>query len=152
MHPLAHHAGEQALAPLLLLTGSGLSLVTAVSRERLAVYRSVHGWPGTGATEQAEAMRAREPDTEGYIDLDGVKLNWEDFVAFFFAECFPEPHSTKQVEDCVGWALDTEMWFMGPRTPRSSSRWARIWPTRSAAGSSWWRGPAMRSMPATRSR
>src|SRR5689334_7848253 len=21
--------------------------------------------------------------------------------------CFPEPHSTKQIEDCVGWGLDT---------------------------------------------
>lgn len=31
----------------------------------------------------------------------------EDFLWFFFGMCFPEPHSTKQVEDCVGWGLDT---------------------------------------------
>ena len=31
----------------------------------------------------------------------------EDFCWFFFGKCFPEPHSTKQVEDCVGWALET---------------------------------------------
>ncbi|GAA1934082.1 alpha/beta fold hydrolase [Nocardioides marmoribigeumensis] len=31
----------------------------------------------------------------------------EDFCWFFFGRCFPEPHSTKQVEDCVGWALET---------------------------------------------
>ena len=33
--------------------------------------------------------------------------HYEDFAAFFFAECFPEPHSTKQHEDCVGWAAET---------------------------------------------
>lgn len=31
----------------------------------------------------------------------------EDFLWFFFGMCFPEPHSTKQIEDCVGWGLDT---------------------------------------------
>jgi hypothetical protein len=36
MRPLAHHAGEQALAPLLLLAGGGVGLVAAVGRERLA--------------------------------------------------------------------------------------------------------------------
>jgi hypothetical protein len=40
MHPLAHHAGEQALAPLLLLlAGGGVGLVAAVGRERLATAR-----------------------------------------------------------------------------------------------------------------
>jgi pimeloyl-ACP methyl ester carboxylesterase len=32
---------------------------------------------------------------------------YPDFVAFFFSQCFPESHSTKQVEDCVGWGLET---------------------------------------------
>jgi hypothetical protein len=39
MHLLAHHAGEQALAPLLLLAGGGLGLVAAVGRERLTAAR-----------------------------------------------------------------------------------------------------------------
>lgn len=30
-----------------------------------------------------------------------------DFLWFFFGMCFPEPRSTKQIEDCVGWGLDT---------------------------------------------
>jgi len=34
--------------------------------------------------------------------------DWEDFAEFFFSQCFPEPHSTKQREDCVRWALETE--------------------------------------------
>ncbi len=28
-------------------------------------------------------------------------------LEFFFAKCFTEPHSTKQIEDCVGWGLET---------------------------------------------
>ena len=31
----------------------------------------------------------------------------EDFLWFFFGRCFTEPHSTKQIEDAVGWGLDT---------------------------------------------
>jgi pimeloyl-ACP methyl ester carboxylesterase len=33
--------------------------------------------------------------------------DYPGFVEFFFSEMFPEPHSTKQIEDCVGWALET---------------------------------------------
>jgi pimeloyl-ACP methyl ester carboxylesterase/predicted glycosyltransferase len=33
--------------------------------------------------------------------------HYEDFAWFFFGRCFTEPHSTKQIEDCVGWALET---------------------------------------------
>ena len=32
---------------------------------------------------------------------------YRDFVEFFFSQCFNEPHSTKQIEDCVGWGLET---------------------------------------------
>ena len=33
--------------------------------------------------------------------------DWRGFLQFFFTQCFSEPHSTKQVEDCVGWGLET---------------------------------------------
>ena len=33
--------------------------------------------------------------------------HYRDFVEFFFAQALPEPHSTKQFEDCVDWALET---------------------------------------------
>jgi hypothetical protein len=36
MQPLAHHAGEQALAPLLLLAGGGFTLLVAIGRAHLA--------------------------------------------------------------------------------------------------------------------
>jgi hypothetical protein len=36
MTPLAHHAGEESLATLLLLGGGSLSFVVAIGRARLA--------------------------------------------------------------------------------------------------------------------
>ena len=40
----------------------------------------------------------------------------EEFLQFFFAQMFNEPHSTKQIEDCVGWGLE-----MAPETLIDSS-------------------------------
>jgi hypothetical protein len=41
MHPiLAHHAGEQALAPLLLLASGGVPLLLAITRDRLTTARA----------------------------------------------------------------------------------------------------------------
>jgi len=33
--------------------------------------------------------------------------DYRGFLEFFFGEVFPEPHSTKQIEDCIAWGLDT---------------------------------------------
>jgi hypothetical protein len=40
MHPLAHHAGEDTLAPMLLLGGAWLSVLVAYGRERLSTARA----------------------------------------------------------------------------------------------------------------
>ncbi len=33
--------------------------------------------------------------------------DYRGFLEFFFSRCFTEPHSTKPIEDCVGWGLET---------------------------------------------
>jgi pimeloyl-ACP methyl ester carboxylesterase len=33
--------------------------------------------------------------------------NYRDFIEFFSSQMLPEPHSTKQFEDAVGWGLET---------------------------------------------
>jgi pimeloyl-ACP methyl ester carboxylesterase/predicted glycosyltransferase len=33
--------------------------------------------------------------------------DYQDYLEFFFAEMFNEPHSSKQIDDCVAWGLDT---------------------------------------------
>ena len=35
------------------------------------------------------------------------RRDWTGFTEFFFGQMFPEPHSSKQLEDCVDWAAGT---------------------------------------------
>ena len=35
--------------------------------------------------------------------------HWPEYAQFFFGEMLPEPHSTKQLEDVVGFALETSV-------------------------------------------
>ena len=36
------------------------------------------------------------------------RRDFRGFLEFFFSNAFTEPHSTKQVEDAVGWGLETD--------------------------------------------
>jgi pimeloyl-ACP methyl ester carboxylesterase/predicted glycosyltransferase len=36
------------------------------------------------------------------------RKDFRGFLEFFFSQMFTEPHSTKQIEDCVGWGLETD--------------------------------------------
>ena len=36
-----------------------------------------------------------------------IRHHYADFLQFFFGEMFPEPHSTKQIEDAVAYGLDS---------------------------------------------
>ena len=36
------------------------------------------------------------------------RQDYPEFAHWFISRCFPEPHSTKGIEDGVGWALDTD--------------------------------------------
>lgn len=57
---------------------------------------------GPTATEPASAG-------DGWARLTRASWlqDWPGFAQFFFEQLFPEPHSTKQVEDCVGWATSS---------------------------------------------
>jgi pimeloyl-ACP methyl ester carboxylesterase/predicted glycosyltransferase len=60
--------------------------------------------------------RVRYPFEERHETDEGwAKLNrhywlrdYPGFLEFFFGRMFTEPHSTKQIEDCVGWGLETD--------------------------------------------
>jgi len=59
--------------------------------------------------------RDEQPFEEPYTSTEGwAKYNrhywldhYRDFLEFFFSQCFTERHSTKPVEDSVGWGLET---------------------------------------------
>ncbi|HEX2046083.1 MAG TPA: alpha/beta fold hydrolase [Gaiellaceae bacterium] len=57
---------------------------------------------------------------------------YERFLEFFFSQCFSEPHSTKQIEDCVGWGLETNAETL---VAASTSRWLAEEEVRDLAGS-----------------
>jgi pimeloyl-ACP methyl ester carboxylesterase/predicted glycosyltransferase len=86
------------------------------------------------ALAPGHAIRGVHPFDEDLDTDEGwAKYNsffWErdyrGFLDFFFAQCFDEPHSTKQIEDCVDWALETD-----PQTLANTSR---------AIGACHWKG------------
>jgi pimeloyl-ACP methyl ester carboxylesterase/predicted glycosyltransferase len=49
------------------------------------------------------------PEYEGWAKTNRRywRRDFRGYLEFFFARCFTEPHSTKQIEDCVGWGLET---------------------------------------------
>jgi pimeloyl-ACP methyl ester carboxylesterase len=53
----------------------------------------------------------RLDSTEGWAKYNRyywLEGGYPDFLDFFFDRFFPEPHSTKQIEDFIGWGLETE--------------------------------------------
>ncbi|HJW60575.1 MAG TPA: alpha/beta hydrolase, partial [Actinomycetota bacterium] len=91
----------------------GESLILAAEHpERVAGL--VHIGPALPLGERADEEYPfdSEPGTdEGWAkETRGYWLrDWPRYLEFFFSQCFTEPHSTKQIEDCVGWAMDTDM-------------------------------------------
>ena len=65
--------------------------------------------PTPARAESAQAFWLEQDDPQGWEKYNAHywQTNYEDFVEFFFSQWFPEPHSTKPLEDCVGWGLET---------------------------------------------
>jgi pimeloyl-ACP methyl ester carboxylesterase/predicted glycosyltransferase len=70
--------------------------------------------PDLFITEDPIARAGYSFDDELDTDEGWAKWNrrywerdWAGFVRFFFGRVFSEPHSTKQIEDALGWGLET---------------------------------------------
>ncbi len=53
----------------------------------------------------------RVRDTNGWSKYNKhywLEGGYDDFLEFFFQQMFTEAHSTKQIEDCVGWGRETD--------------------------------------------
>jgi len=44
----------------------------------------------------------------GRMNANHWRQNYPEFADWFLSRCLPEPHSTKPIEDGVGWALETD--------------------------------------------
>ena len=49
-------------------------------------------------------------ETEGWAKYNAAywRKDYRDFLEYFFGRMFSEPHSTKQIEDCIGWGLEID--------------------------------------------
>jgi pimeloyl-ACP methyl ester carboxylesterase len=99
-----------------LSMGAGFSLHLAADHPD-RVLGAVFIGPSVGMTDPPlPGTRVRYPwDEPLATDAGWAKYNkhywlrdWPGFCEFFMAEIFSEPHSTKQIEDMVGWGLETD--------------------------------------------
>jgi pimeloyl-ACP methyl ester carboxylesterase len=92
----------------------GESLIFAAEHPERVAGLVLIGTPvpdGPGPVEYEEYPFEDELDTdEGWAKENRHYWlrNWRGYLEWFFSQCFTEPHSTKQVEDCIGWGLETD--------------------------------------------
>ena len=62
-----------------------------------------------GYKDREQAFEEPYTSTEGWAKYNRHYWldHYQDFLEFFFSQCFTEPHSTKPAEDSVGWGLET---------------------------------------------
>jgi pimeloyl-ACP methyl ester carboxylesterase len=107
------HVAAERVVLVGLCSGAGLATIMAAGcPERVLGVFAIN--PGLALTPPLPHKLEYDFDAELDTDEGWAKLNrhswlrdWRGFWEFFFGEMFPEPHSTKQVEDTVGWALET---------------------------------------------
>jgi pimeloyl-ACP methyl ester carboxylesterase len=88
------------------------SVLAAEHSERVAgaVFIGPALWLGSPHPERAVHSFTEPLDTDEGWAKENVHYwarDYRGYLEFFFGRCFTEPHSTKQIEDCVGWALET---------------------------------------------
>jgi pimeloyl-ACP methyl ester carboxylesterase/predicted glycosyltransferase len=96
-----------------LSMGAQWSLVLAAEHPG-RVQGSVFICPAVPVGESVPSRRLYPWDVELDTDEGWAKYNrhywlrdYRGFLEFFFAQMYNEPHSTKAIEDCVGWGLET---------------------------------------------
>jgi pimeloyl-ACP methyl ester carboxylesterase/predicted glycosyltransferase len=103
----------RAVAIGLSLGGHLAAILTAHHPERVVsamlVAPAAPFGPDNPARSQHNFLAPRNTD-EGWAkyNRDYWRHDYRGFAEFFFREAFSEPHSTKQIEDAVGWAMETD--------------------------------------------
>ena len=104
--------GAECAALVALSSGALWAAILAADHPE-RIERVVYIGPGV-----ALVSNHPERDVSAFEDALEIDPEWADaggrlehdyvgFLEFFFGRCFNEPHSTKQIEDCIGWALET---------------------------------------------
>ncbi len=109
-------AGDEQVVLVALSLGAQRALIVASEHPD-----RVRGLVLTGPLLEVDEQPGTEREATAWFTTElGVDDGWDrynayswrrdyrGFVEFFFSQVFTEPHSTKQIEDCVGWALETD--------------------------------------------
>jgi pimeloyl-ACP methyl ester carboxylesterase/predicted glycosyltransferase len=106
--------GTNAVVAVGLSMGAGFLLELA-TRHPDRVLGAVFVAPTVGLDDVQGDERNYSFDDVLDTDVGWAKFNapywtrdWPDFVKFFMGQIFSEPHSTKAIEDSVGWGLETD--------------------------------------------
>jgi pimeloyl-ACP methyl ester carboxylesterase/predicted glycosyltransferase len=122
-----YEEGEFAADALAVMDATGTARATIVSlsvgAQRALILAAEHPDRVTGAVFICPAVplaspveeRTRYPWDEVLPTDEGWAKNnlyywlrdYRGFLEFFFSQMFTEPHSTKPIEDCIGWGLET---------------------------------------------
>lgn len=109
-------SGTDRAALVSLSSGARTALLLAAEhpeRVTAAVFIGPSLPVAAGIPERMAAMESftdPRPEYEGWqkYNANFWRRDLRDFLEFFFGRLFPESHSTKQIEDCVGWGLETD--------------------------------------------
>lgn len=121
-----HHYAEDAAA-VMDATGTDQAVVVGLScggtygvhlaarhPERVTALVAIGpacGFPVSAPDREQYAWDAELDTTEGWAKYNRrywLEGDYDDFLRFFFARMFSEPHSTKQIDDAIGWAQEIE--------------------------------------------
>ena len=111
----ARRDGDAARGDRRLLARRAARLAARRRASRARRRGSLHRAAFPGGGQPLPRPHAYEFDRELDTDEGWAKYNryhwlrdYRDFVEFFMSKMFTEPHSTKPIEDAVGWALETD--------------------------------------------
>jgi predicted glycosyltransferase len=75
--------------------------------ESRAVHSRLDGDPPPMEPSRIPLVERDPPEHWAKYNREYWLRDYEDFLWFFLGQCFPERHSTKQIEDGVGWGRET---------------------------------------------
>ena len=103
---------DQAVLISLSLGANWSLVLQAFHPERVLGAAYIGPATAFGPAHSERALHAFDDQLETYEGWDKYnehywRRDYGDFLEFFFSQACSEPHSTKQIEDCVGWGLET---------------------------------------------
>ena len=106
---------ERALLVTLSLGAQRALILAAEHPDRVTGLVLVGAALDLGEDASVERQAAATSSTTSAADEGWLRYNahswrrdFQGFLQFFFEQVFSEPHSTKEIEDCVGWGLETD--------------------------------------------